>query len=150
MLLRLKNRLLEDFKVVYVGCSTVGADPRERMMLLRFHKFQMYWKLTLSPQLQNKFCHVFCKVVNNPCDHYFTTCCHFLQIMEIYFDRSFWQAYVYAIKIPADKVLKLISPDKDNIWVHDYHLLMLSTFLRKCLNRMNLGFFLLGSFPSLQ
>ncbi|KAL3731654.1 hypothetical protein ACJRO7_028522 [Eucalyptus globulus] len=32
------------------------------------------------------------------------------------FDRSFWQAYVSANKIFADKVMEIISPDDDYVW----------------------------------
>nr|CAD1845044.1 unnamed protein product [Ananas comosus var. bracteatus] len=64
------------------------------------------------------------------------------------FDRSLWQAYVSVNKIFADKVMEVISPDDDFVWVHDYHLMVLPTFLRKRFNRVKLGFFLHSPFPS--
>ncbi|KAK4400493.1 Alpha,alpha-trehalose-phosphate synthase [UDP-forming] 5 [Sesamum angolense] len=64
------------------------------------------------------------------------------------FDRSLWQAYVSVNKIFADKVMEVITPDDDFVWVHDYHLMVLPTFLRKRFNRVKLGFFLHSPFPS--
>lgn len=64
------------------------------------------------------------------------------------FDRSLWQAYLSVNKIFADKVMEVISPDDDFVWVHDYHLMVLPTFLRKRFNRVKLGFFLHSPFPS--
>lgn len=64
------------------------------------------------------------------------------------FNRSLWQAYVSANKVFADKILEVISPDDDFVWVHDYHLMILPTFLRKRFNRVKLGFFLHSPFPS--
>lgn len=64
------------------------------------------------------------------------------------FDRSLWQAYVSVNKIFADKVMEVITPDEDFVWVHDYHLMVLPTFLRKRFNRVKLGFFLHSPFPS--
>ena len=64
------------------------------------------------------------------------------------FDRLLWQAYVSANKIFADKVMEIINPDDDFVWVQDYHLMVLPTFLRKRYNRVKLGFFLHSPFPS--
>lgn len=58
------------------------------------------------------------------------------------FNRTLWQAYVSANKIFADKVMEIISPEEDYVWVHDYHLMVLPTFLRKRFNKVRLGFFL--------
>jgi trehalose 6-phosphate synthase/phosphatase len=64
------------------------------------------------------------------------------------FNRSFWQAYVSVNKIFADKVMEVISPDDDYVWIHDYHLMVLPTFLRKRFNKVRLGYFLHTPFPS--
>ncbi|KAK8614259.1 hypothetical protein V6N13_122627 [Hibiscus sabdariffa] len=45
-----------------------------------------------------------------------------------WFDRSLWQAYVSVNKIFADKVVEVISPDDEYVWVHDYHLMVLLIF----------------------
>ncbi|KAG8638823.1 hypothetical protein MANES_14G067800v8 [Manihot esculenta] len=57
-------------------------------------------------------------------------------------------AYVSANKVFADKVMEVINPEEDYVWVHDYHLMVLPTFLRKRFYRIKLGFFLHSPFPS--
>uniref|UniRef100_A0A2P2M9K4 Uncharacterized protein MANES_15G136100 n=1 Tax=Rhizophora mucronata TaxID=61149 RepID=A0A2P2M9K4_RHIMU len=44
--------------------------------------------------------------------------------------------------------MEVINPEDDFVWVHDYHLMVLPTFLRKRFNRVKLGFFLHSPFPS--
>ena len=38
--------------------------------------------------------------------------------------------------------------DEDFVWLHDYHLLVLPSLLRKRFNRIRLGLFLHSAFPS--
>ncbi|VAI32239.1 unnamed protein product [Triticum turgidum subsp. durum] len=64
------------------------------------------------------------------------------------FDRDLWKAYLSVNKIFSDKILEVINPEEDFVWVHDYHLMVLPTFLRKKFNRVRLGFFLHSPFPS--
>ncbi|KAL3368370.1 hypothetical protein AABB24_009311 [Solanum stoloniferum] len=64
------------------------------------------------------------------------------------FDRQMWQAYVSANKAFADKVMEVVNPDDDYIWIQDYHLMVLLTFLRKRYHCVKLGFFLHSPFPS--
>jgi trehalose 6-phosphate synthase/phosphatase len=44
--------------------------------------------------------------------------------------------------------MEVINPEDDFVWVHDYHLMALPTFLRKRFNKVKLGFFLHSPFPS--
>ncbi|KAK9931966.1 hypothetical protein M0R45_019220 [Rubus argutus] len=64
------------------------------------------------------------------------------------FDRALWQAYVSANKAFADRIIEVLNPDEDYVWIHDYHLMVLPTFLRKRYYRVKLGFFLHSPFPS--
>lgn len=48
----------------------------------------------------------------------------------------------------ADKVVEESSSDTDYVWIHDYHLLVLPSFLRKKFNRIRAGVFLHSPFPS--
>ena len=46
--------------------------------------------------------------------------------------------------------MEVISSDSDDdfVWVHDYHLMLLPTFLRKRFNTVRCGYFLHCPFPS--
>ena len=48
----------------------------------------------------------------------------------------------------ADKLVEVVSMDDDYVWLHDYHLLVLPSLLRKRFNRIRLGLFLHSPFPS--
>ncbi|CAA6671042.1 unnamed protein product [Spirodela intermedia] len=52
------------------------------------------------------------------------------------FDRSLWLAYVSANRVFGDTVTEVLNTDEDNVWVHDYHLMLLPTFLRRRSYRM--------------
>ncbi|KAJ8772947.1 hypothetical protein K2173_028124 [Erythroxylum novogranatense] len=146
LLLQMKDGLSSDTEVVYVGSLKVDVDAGEQeevsqKLLEEFDCIPTF----LPPDLQKNFYHGFCK-------HYLWPLFHYMLPMSPdignRFDRLLWQAYVSANKIFADKVMEVINPEDDYVWVHDYHLMVLPTFLRKRFNRVKLGFFLHCPFPS--
>lgn len=146
LLLQLKDGLGEDIEVIYIGCLREEIDPSEQdevsQTLLETFKCVPAF---IPPELFSKFYHGFCKQQLWPLFHYMLPLSPDLGGR---FDRSLWQAYVSVNKIFADKVREVINPDEDFVWVHDYHLMVLPTFLRKRFNRVRLGFFLHSPFPS--
>lgn len=146
LLLQLKDGLAEDVEIVYIGCLREQIDPSEQDSVAHtlFENFKCV-PTFLPPELFTKFYHGFCKQHLWPLFHYMLPLSPDLGGR---FDRSLWQAYVSVNKIFADKVMEVISPDDDYVWVHDYHLMVLPTFLRKRCNRVKLGFFLHSPFPS--
>jgi len=64
------------------------------------------------------------------------------------FDRRAWQAYIAANKCFVDRVVEFINPDDDMVWIHDYHLIVLPTLLRKRFHALRIGYFLHCPFPS--
>ncbi|XP_039032090.1 probable alpha,alpha-trehalose-phosphate synthase [UDP-forming] 9 [Hibiscus syriacus] len=146
LLLQMKDGFLSDTDVVYVGSLKVDVDSSEQdevsgRLLEEFNCVPTF----LPPDLQKKFYHGFCK-------HYLWSLFHYmLPMCPDYgnrFDRLLWQAYLSANKIFVQKIMEVINPEVDYVWVHDYHLMVLPTFLRKRLPRVKLGFFLHSPFPS--
>ncbi|CAI9098680.1 OLC1v1035366C3 [Oldenlandia corymbosa var. corymbosa] len=146
LVLQLKDGFPADVEVVYVGCLKVEVDPMEQdeVAQLLLEKFRCV-PTFLPLDLINKFYHGFCK-------HYLWPLFHYMLPVTpsngVRFDKSMWQAYVSANKIFADKVMEVINLDEDYVWIHDYHLMVLPTFLRKRFHRIKLGFFLHSPFPS--
>lgn len=64
------------------------------------------------------------------------------------FDQQDWQTYVAVNKKFAETITKLSRPD-DIIWIHDYQLSMVGSFLRKMLVQRPLAYFHHIPFPSL-
>ncbi|KAI9079018.1 hypothetical protein K1719_039018 [Acacia pycnantha] len=146
LLLQLKDGLGDDVEVIYIGCLKEEIDVSEQDDVAQYLLDTFKCVPTfLPPELFSKFYHGFCKQHLWPLFHYMLPLSPDLGGR---FDRSLWQAYVSVNKIFADKVMEVISPDDDFVWVHDYHLMVLPTFLRKRFNRVRLGFFLHSPFPS--
>ncbi|XP_014509620.1 probable alpha,alpha-trehalose-phosphate synthase [UDP-forming] 11 [Vigna radiata var. radiata] len=146
LVLQLKDGFPSDVEVLYVGSlkAEIEASEQEEVAQLLLERFRCV-PTFLPPEVHNKFYHGFCK-------HYLWPLFHYMLPMSpsqgAHFDRDQWKAYVLANKIFADKVTEVINPDEDFVWVHDYHLMILPTFLRKRFHRVKLGFFLHNTFPS--
>ncbi|CAM6098164.1 unnamed protein product [Calypogeia fissa] len=146
LVLQLKSGLPEDMEVIYIGTLKVDVDVSEQdevaaKLLENFNCVPAF----LSARLTADFYHGFCKQQLWPLFHYM------LPLTPNHggrFNRTFWQAYVSANRVFGDKVLEVISSEEDFVWIHDYHLLVLPTMLRRRLNKIKLGFFLHSPFPS--
>ncbi|CAN0924033.1 Probable alpha,alpha-trehalose-phosphate synthase [UDP-forming] 10 [Linum grandiflorum] len=146
LLLQLKDGFSPETEFIYVGSLKVDVDAGEQEEVAQKLLEDFNCVPTFLPQeLLKKFYLGFCKQQLWPLFHYMLPMC---PDHGDRFDRSLWQAYVSANKMFADKVMEVINPDEDYVWVHDYHLMVLPTFLRKRYNRVKLGFFLHSPFPS--
>ena len=63
------------------------------------------------------------------------------------YEERWWQSYQKVNRIIADAVLDLVQED-DTVWVHDYHLMLLPSYLRQRRPDLKIGFFLHTPFPS--
>lgn len=143
---QLKDGLRPDVEVVYVGSlkADIDAADQEEVAQVLYERFRCV-PTFLPTDTQNKFYHGFCK-------HYLWPLFHYMLPMSLSqgarFNRQQWQAYLSANKVFADKIMEVINPEEDYVWIHDYHLMVLPTFLRKKFHRMKIGFFLHSPFPS--
>ncbi|XP_057416084.1 probable alpha,alpha-trehalose-phosphate synthase [UDP-forming] 11 [Lotus japonicus] len=146
LVLQAKDGFPSEVEVLYVGSLKAEVEPKEQdevaqVLLEKFHCVPTF----LPSEVHNLFYHGFCK-------HYLWPLFHYMLPMSpsqgARFDRAQWQAYVHANKIFADKVTEVINPDEDFVWVHDYHLMILPTLLRKRFHHVKLGFFLHNTFPT--
>ncbi|MFS8028129.1 putative alpha,alpha-trehalose-phosphate synthase (UDP-forming), Trehalose-phosphatase [Helianthus anomalus] len=147
LLLQLKDGLGdEDIDVIYVGCLKEDIHPNEQDEVSQTLLETFKCVPTFLPlELFTRFYHGFCKQHLWPLFHYMLPLSPDLGGR---FNRSLWQAYVSVNKIFADRIMEVINPEDDFVWIHDYHLMVLPTFLRKRFNRVKLGFFLHSPFPS--
>lgn len=76
-----------------------------------------------------------------PLFHYFS---HFAV-----FNQQFWDRYVKVNEIFCKTILKNVQQD-DQIWIHDYQLMLLPKMLREHLPKAQIGFFLHIPFPSFE
>ncbi|KAL1560592.1 putative alpha,alpha-trehalose-phosphate synthase [UDP-forming] 7 [Salvia divinorum] len=146
LLLRVKDGLPEDMEVLYVGSLPVDVDPIEQDDVANhiLEKFKCV-PAFLPPSLLDNYYHGFCKKQLWPLFHYMLP---FSADHGGRFDRSQWEAYVSANKLFSQKVIEVLNPEDDFVWIHDYHLMVLPTFLRRRFVRLRMGFFLHSPFPS--
>ncbi|KAK3446188.1 hypothetical protein EUGRSUZ_A01931 [Eucalyptus grandis] len=146
LLLQLKDGFADDMEVFYVGLLKVSVDPSEQddVSQTLLEKFKCV-PTFLPSDILSKFYDGFCKRQLWPLFHYMLP---FSAERGGHFDRSSWEAYISANKLFAQKVVEVLNPDDDYIWIHDYHLMVLPTFLRRRFNRVRMGFFLHSPFPS--
>ncbi|MDO6431434.1 bifunctional alpha,alpha-trehalose-phosphate synthase (UDP-forming)/trehalose-phosphatase [Flavitalea sp. BT771] len=71
---------------------------------------------------------------------------HYFSSLAIY-DSKFFDAYVQMNQLFAEKLAPLLRPD-DQVWVHDYQLMLLPHLLRQKRQDATIGFFLHIPFPS--
>ncbi|URE45893.1 synthase [Musa troglodytarum] len=134
--------------VVHVGTLAATVDPAHHAAVSRilFDRFRCL-PVFIPADLHRRFYHGFCK-------HYLWPLLHYLLPLSpsslggLPFDRALWLSYLSANKLFADRLIELLNPDDDLVWIHDYHLLALPTFLRRRSPRIKLGFFLHSPFPS--
>ncbi|KAG0485791.1 hypothetical protein HPP92_009870 [Vanilla planifolia] len=146
LLLQLKDGLPEDMDVIYVGSlrADVEGDEQDDVSQTLLERFKCV-PAFLPHDIIERFYHGFCKQQLWPLFHYM------LPYSADYggrFERSLWESYVLANKIFSQKVIEVINPEDDYVWIHDYHLMALPTFLRRRFNRLRMGFFLHSPFPS--
>ncbi|XP_010525747.1 PREDICTED: probable alpha,alpha-trehalose-phosphate synthase [UDP-forming] 11 isoform X2 [Tarenaya hassleriana] len=144
--LQLKDGFPPGTEFVYVGSlnANVRTSEQEDVAQLLLEKFQCV-PTFLPVDLHNKYYHGFCKHYLWPVFHYMLP---MTQSHGSLFERSHWRAYMRVNKIFADKIFEVINPEEDYVWIHDYHLMVLPTFLRNRFHRLKVGFFLHSPFPS--
>jgi trehalose 6-phosphate synthase/phosphatase len=127
-----------------VGWPAVASDkitPQEKRKISTQLAEQNWHPVFLSAKDIRNYYDGFCNKTIWPLFHYFP-------LHTVYEDR-YWQAYERVNKAFCDAVLKIAEPD-DQIWVHDYQLMLLPELLRKHLPNAQIGFFLHIPFPSFE
>ncbi|KAK4795465.1 hypothetical protein SAY86_013459 [Trapa natans] len=146
LVLQMKDGISSNSDIVYVGSLKVDVPATEQdevaqELLENFNCVPTF----LPPELHKNYYHGFCKQYLWPLFHYMLPMC---PEYGNRFDRLLWQDYVSANKLFAYKVMEVLNPSDDYVWIHDYHLMVVPTFLRRRFKKIKLGFFLHSPFPS--
>ncbi len=127
--------------VLFVGWPGYWpADKKERKdienILVKRHRS---YPIFIEPTEVSKYYYGFANRTLWPLFHYFSTYSDY--------DQTEWAAYQRVNKKFLQKIIALAGPE-DIIWIHDYHLMLLPSLIRKSLRRSAVGFFLHIPFPS--
>ncbi|MDP2672857.1 MAG: bifunctional alpha,alpha-trehalose-phosphate synthase (UDP-forming)/trehalose-phosphatase, partial [Nanoarchaeota archaeon] len=96
------------------------------------------YSVFLSEQDIKKYYLGFCNETLWPLFHYFP------KITK--YNSSEWDYYTKVNQMFCDKIIEIAGPE-DNIWIQDYHLMLLPNLLRKHLPKATIGFFSHIPFP---
>ncbi|EFN55842.1 hypothetical protein CHLNCDRAFT_57750 [Chlorella variabilis] len=147
LVLQAKEGLPDDMDAVYVGCLPVEIEGHEQedvtqQLMSEFNCHPVF----LGAELKTNFYKKFCKQQLWPILHYLIP----LSPNSLgRFDPNLWSAYVRANMAFANKLVEVLgSLEDDYVWIHDYHLLVLPSLLRKRFHRIKCGIFLHSPFPS--
>ncbi|KAM6548754.1 hypothetical protein CsatB_020430 [Cannabis sativa] len=146
LLLHLKDGFPKGTRVLYVGSLNVDVDLSEeddvsRTLLQNFNCVPTF----LEPDLSERFYDGFCKKKLWPLFHYMLP----LSVYEgAPFEKPLWESYIAANKVFFNKVVEILNPINDYVWIHDYHLMVLPYLLRRRYIELRMGFFLHSPFPS--
>jgi trehalose 6-phosphate synthase/phosphatase len=103
-------------------------------------KYQLV-SVAIDEKIDEKYYGGFCNDLIWPLFHYFTS-------LAVH-DESYFENYVTANKLFAEKLKTIIQPD-DFIWIHDYQLFLLPELVRRAFPAANIGFFLHIPFPAFE
>jgi trehalose 6-phosphate synthase/phosphatase len=130
---------------VWVGWSGVTTDEltskSERDELLEILKKDGCFPVFLSDKEIEYYYEGFANKTLWPLFHYF----------QLYAETNtdYWEQYREVNQRFCDVLLELATPE-DDIWVHDYHLMLLPAMLREKMPDARIGFFLHIPFPSFE
>lgn len=140
----LESRKAEQPELEFVWAGWPGAELSEdETHQLRESALERQggYPLTLAAADMDSFYHGFCNGTLWPLFHYFPS-------YATYHEED-WETYRRVNQQFCDQLLELARPG-DEIWVHDYQLLLLPALLRERLPDASIGFFLHIPFPSFE
>ncbi len=102
---------------------------------------QKYHPVFLTQRQLKNYYDGFCNKTLWPLFHYFS--------LYAEYEKNFWESYKEVNQVFCEEVIKLARPG-DNIWVHDYQLMLLPQLIREKRPDASIGFFLHIPFPSFE
>jgi trehalose 6-phosphate synthase/phosphatase len=121
------------------GEAPEAADESRTQLLARWEKRHRFVTVELPPELSRRFYQGYSNQTLWPLFHQFPS--------SLVYDPEGWEAYVEANWRFRDVVLARWRPG-DEVWVHDYHLMLLPQLLREASPEVAVGFFLHTPFPA--
>jgi len=131
-------------RVLWVGCVSLRV-PKEEQEALAEQLLEQFdcVPVFLEEQMQADFYHGFCRGYLRPIFH------NLLRVPDHTdpFADAEWRAYCAANKKFAEKVMEVYEPGY-MVWVHDYHLLLLPSYILRRHRTAQIGLFLHSPFPA--
>lgn len=131
-----------DYEKHWIGWSGLDHENCSRKQVAEVKRRlgkKSFYPVNLTAEEVSDYYHGFCNEVVWPIFHYF--------VQHGIYEKKFWESYVEVNKKFARAILEVAS-DRDYIWIHDYHLMLVPDLVKKELPGSSIGFFLHIPFPS--
>ena len=133
-------------EILHAGCLPVDVPPEsEEAVTLELRERFGLLPVFLDADLRQAFYQGMCKQTLWPLFH---SLLPLSPASPARFRQDRWEAYIKANKTFANTLTEVLQPERDFVWIHDYHLMVLPSFLRKRFHHIRCGFFLHSPFPS--
>lgn len=131
----------KSYRSLWIGWPGIALERirEEKKKIEKKLKAEHCYPVFISNYDIENFYHGFCNKTIWPLFHYFT--------QYTLYGKNLWESYKRINHLFSKIVTKVAKPD-DEIWIHDYHLMLLPQLLRKKLPNATIGFFLHIPFPS--
>lgn len=129
----------EGFWMGWPGLTSDELSEKEQYKLKNQLQKEKNYPLFLSQKDLNNYYYGFCNKTLWPLFHYFT--------QYTRYPEKYWQAYK-RVNLKFFRNLKDHLKEDDNIWIHDYHLMLLPEMIRREFPDVRIGYFLHIPFPS--
>jgi len=131
----------KSYQSLWIGWPgyTPAKAEREKMVIRKKLLTMNCHPVFLTPYDVENFYYGMCNKTIWPLFHYFT--------QYTVYDDTFWKSYVRVNEQFCKEIVKLANP-QDEIWIHDYQLMLLPKILREKIPEATIGFFLHIPFPS--
>lgn len=130
---------VEQIWIGWPGLSAEELSPSEKAQITKQLKKHNCYPVYLTKQQVQGFYAGYSNDTLWPLFHYFQSLAQY--------SETYWHAYQEVNELFAKTVASVID-EKDTVWIHDYHLMLLPAMLRKRIASATIGFFLHIPFPS--
>lgn len=135
----LRKRINNIVWIGWPGIPSNKLDDKEREEITEHLSRVGLKPVFLTAKDVELYYHGFCNRIVWPLFHYF------LQFVE--YEEPFWRGYVSVNNKFMQVAMSVYEPG-DVLWIHDYHLMLLPSMIRKEARDATIGFFLHIPFPS--
>lgn len=126
--------------VMWLGVTADDCNADELSAALKTNSDIKIVPIIVPQKLYDPYYNRFCNGVLWPLLHYETD--------SVVWDMDSWQKYQEVNRIVAAAIIKYTSPNDDLLWIHDFHLMLTTSYLRAKRKNQGIGFFLHVPFPS--
>ncbi|MDE3268666.1 MAG: bifunctional alpha,alpha-trehalose-phosphate synthase (UDP-forming)/trehalose-phosphatase [Pseudomonadota bacterium] len=128
-----------DVPITWFGVTTSDLDVQQIAPAKNLPTDINVIPIVIAPEVYELYYNGFCNAVLWPLLHY--------EQERVVWQSDCWHAYQQVNKTVAAAIADQ-QGDQQIIWVHDFHLMLVASYLRKIKKRQSIGFFLHVPFPS--